>query len=106
MTIDVFKDFLNKKCIVRGDRSGVLYGTVVNVAGNIVVMKNARRLWYWDGANAINELAVHGTSKPHECKFTVYVDSIVIMDAIEINRCTEKAIKSIESVAEWKKAKD
>jgi len=102
----LLNDYLNKKYIVRGDRSGLLYGTVVWIAGNTVLMKNARRLWYWDGANAVNELAVHGTSKPNECKFTVYVDSIVIMDAIEINRCTEKAIKSIEGVGEWKKAKD
>jgi len=51
----LLNDYLNKKCIVRGDRSGLLYGTVVGIAGNTVSMKNARRLWYWDGANAVNE---------------------------------------------------
>jgi hypothetical protein len=40
--------------------------------------------------------------KPYECKFTVYVDDIVILDAIEIIPCSNDAIKSIEEVKVWK----
>lgn len=93
---------LNKKVIVRGDRSGVFFGTLEKKEGSEVTLTNCRRLWYWDGAASISQLAVDGTTKPHNCKFTVTVPSIVIMDAIEIIPCDEKAIKSIEGVKEWR----
>lgn len=93
---------LNKKVIVRGDRSGVFFGTLEKKEGSEVTLTNCRRLWYWDGAASISQLAVDGTAKPSNCKFTVTVPSIVIMDAIEIIPCDEKAIKSIEGVKEWR----
>lgn len=94
---------IGKKVIVRGDRSGVFFGTLVRKEGREVELTNCRRLWYWDGAASISQLAVDGTTKPDNCKFTIAVDSIVILDAIEIVPCTDKAIMSIESVAVWKK---
>lgn len=93
---------LNKKVIVRGDRSGVFFGTLEKKEGREVTLTNCRRLWYWDGAASISQLAVDGTTKPNNCKFTVTVPGIGIMDAIEIIPCTEKAIKSIEGVKEWR----
>ena len=93
---------LNKKVIVRGDRSGVFFGTLEKKEGHEVTLTNCRRLWYWDGAASISQLAVDGTTKPNNCKFTVTVPSIEIMDAIEIIPCAEKAIKSIEGVKEWR----
>ena len=94
--------FMNKKVIVRGDRSGVFFGTLVEKNGSEVMLENCRRLWYWDGAATISQLAVNGTQKPSECKFTVSVNSIIILDAIEIIPCTEDAISSIEGVKEWR----
>lgn len=93
---------MNEKVIIRGDRSGVFFGTLVKKEGHEVTLENCRRIWYWDGAASISQLAVDGTNKPENCKFTVPVFSIVILDAIEIIPCTEKAIKSIEGVWEWK----
>ena len=45
---------------------------------------------------------MEGTKNPENCKFTVYVDSITILDAVEIIPCTDEAIKSIEEVKVWK----
>lgn len=90
-----------KKVIVRGDRSGVFYGELENRNGREVKLRNCRRLWYWNGACSISELAKIGTKLPRDCKFTVTVESIEILDAIEIIPCTEEAIKSIEGVIEW-----
>lgn len=42
--------FMNKKVIVRGDHSGVFFGTLVEKNGSEVELKDCRRLWYWDGA--------------------------------------------------------
>lgn len=93
----------NQKVIVRGDRSGVFYGTLAARDGREVTLHKCRRLWYWDGAASISQLAVNGTTAPQNCKFTVCVDEIVILDAIEIIPCTDEAITSIEGVKEWKR---
>lgn len=55
----------------------------------------------WDGAASISQLAINGTTNPCECKFTVTVPEIEILDAIEIIPCSDKSVKSIESVAVW-----
>ena len=91
-----------QKVIVRADRAGVFYGVIKERNGSEVVMNNVRRIWYWDGAASLSQLAVDGTSKPDKCKFTVTVDEMTILGVIEIIPCTEKAIKSIEGVSEWK----
>lgn len=92
---------IGKKVIVRGDRSGVFFGTITLKEGREVQLENCRRLWYWDGAASISQIANEGVKKPRNCKFTVTVDSIFILDAIEIIPCTEKAIECIEGVSTW-----
>lgn len=96
-------NFIGKKVIVRGDRSGVFFGTLAEKDGQEVRLEKCRRLWYWDGAASISQLAVDGVSAPDNCKFTVTVDEIEILDAIEIIPCTDKANESIEGVREWKR---
>ena len=93
----------NKKVIIRADRAGVFYGTLKEKDGSEVTLTACRRLWYWDGAASISQLAKDGTTEPDECKFTVWVDEITILGVIEIIPCTEQAIKSIEGVKEWKR---
>lgn len=96
------KDLKGKYVIVRGDRSGVFFGILDNQEGQQVELKKCRRLWYWDGACSISELALNGTAKPNNCKFTVTIDEILLIDGIEIIPCTDKAIESIKGVKEWK----
>lgn len=90
-----------QKYIVRGDRSGVFYGEIKERNGKEVVMTNCRRLWFWSGANSISQLAQLGTSAPAKCRFTCAVDECVVLDAIEIDKCTECACKSIDEVPVW-----
>lgn len=92
-----------KKYIVRCNRSGVFYGEIESRNGQEVTMHNARCLWYWDGAASLLQLAKDGTSKPRNCKFTVYVDELTVVDAIEILPCTSESVKSIEGVSEWRR---
>lgn len=94
---------MGKKYIVRCDRSGVFYGEIESRNGQEVTMRNARCLWYWDGAASLLQLAKDGTSEPRNCKFTVYVDELTVVDAIEILPCTDKAADSIEGVSEWRR---
>ena len=97
------KEFIGKKVIVRGNRSGVFFGTLVAKKGTEVKLENCRRLWYWDGAASISQLAAEGTKRPENCKFTMFVSDILILDAIEIIMCTEEAINTIEGVKVWKR---
>ena len=88
--------------IIRADRAGVFFGQIESRNGDEVTMKNVRRIWYWDGANSISQLAVDGTAKPNNCKFTVTVEQMTILGVIEIIPCTDKATKSIMAVREWR----
>ena len=96
-------NLIGKKVIIRGDRSGVFFGTLEAKEGREVELSDCRRLWYWDGAASISQIATDGVTKPQNCKFTVTVPTIVIEDVIEIIPCTDKAIEVIEDVSEWKK---
>lgn len=91
-----------KKYIVRGRNSGVFFGEIKERNGEEVTMVNAIRIWYWSGAASISQLAAEGTKDPKNCKFTLPVNELLILDAIEIDTCTQEAIKSIEGVKPWK----
>lgn len=66
---------IGKKVIIRGDRSGVEFGTLVAQNGREVTLKNARRIWYWSGAASLSQLAKDGTSNPSNCKFSLWIIS-------------------------------
>lgn len=92
-----------KKVIVRANGAGVFFGELKEKNGNEVTMCNVRKIHYWDGAAAVEQLAVDGTSKPEECRFTVVVEEMTIANVLQIIPCTEKAIESLTSVAVWKR---
>ena len=97
--------FINQQVIVRANRAGVFFGTLAEKEGDEVKLTNCRRLWYWDGAASLSELAVSGVTKPRECKFCVVVPEIEVLGVIEIIPCTEKAIENINAVPVWKMSK-
>lgn len=87
--------------IVRTYSAGVFAGTLVSRKGQEVVLKDARRLWFWAGAASLSELAVRGTSCPDKCKFPVPVPHVELLQTIEILEVTPQARKSIEGVPPW-----
>jgi len=87
--------------LVRGDRSGVFTGYLKDLDGTQATLLDCRRIWYWDGAASISQLAVDGTSKPENCKFPKEVSKLIVLDVIEVLDVTEKARKSIQGVKEW-----
>ena len=95
--------FIGKEVIVRGEASGVFFGVLAAREGREVRMTDCRRIWYWDGAASISQLANDGTKAPANCKFTVTVDEIEILDAIEVIPCTPEASEIIKSVNVWKR---
>jgi len=87
--------------IVRTYSSGVFAGTLESRDGKEVVLSNARRIWYREGAASLSQLAVSGTSKPDKCKLPVEVPRVTLTEAIEILDVTEPARLSIARVVPW-----
>lgn len=92
----------NKYVIVRTCSAGVFAGTLEEKNGKEVTLSQARRLWYWDGAASLSQLAMEGVSKPQNCKFPCEVDKVILTEVIEILLCTEKAKQSISEVTVWR----
>ena len=89
--------------IVRTYSAGVFAGYLKSRKDKEVTIHQARRIWYWDGAASLSQLATDGTSKPENCKFPCEVEEIILTEVIEIIQCTEKAKKSISEVKVWEK---
>jgi len=89
--------------IVRTYSAGVFAGFLESLDGQHAVVRNARRLWYWDGAASLSQLAMEGVKKPENCKFPCEVDRVELTQVIEILDTTAKAKKSIEEVKVWEK---
>ena len=91
-----------KYVIVRTHSAGVFAGELESRSGQEVVLRNARRIWYWAGAASLSQLAMEGTKKPEDCKFPCEVDRVELLQAIEILDVTPAAKESIKGVPVWK----
>jgi len=107
----VRSDLLDKKAkmldgmdyvCVRTYSAGCHCGYLKSRNGKEVILLKARRLWYWDGAASLSQLAMEGVSNPGNCKFPCEVDEMVLTEAIEIIGCTEISRKCIQGVKIWK----
>ena len=88
-------------CMVRTYSAGVFAGYIESRDGKEAVLRKARRMWYWEGAASLSQLATDGTSKPDKCKFPCEVDKVILTEVIEIISITEKARMSIAEVPVW-----
>lgn len=89
--------------IVRTFSAGVFAGFIENRKKDEVTMTMARRLWYWDGAASLSQLAMEGVKNPNGCKFPLPVERITLLGVIEILDCTDQAQISIQGVPIWKR---
>jgi len=90
-----------KFCIVRTYSAGVFAGYLKRRDGKEAEILNSRRIWYWEGAASLSQLAVEGTKKPDKCKFPCIVPETLLTEVIEIIPCSEKAYQSIMAVPVW-----
>ena len=87
--------------IVRTYSAGVFAGYVKSRNGREIELINARRIWYWEGAASLSQLAQEGTQKIDKCKFAIPAN-VLVLEAIEILEVSEKAKKIIEEAPVWK----
>lgn len=87
--------------IVRADRAGVFFGQLVERNGSDVKMKNVRKIHYWDGAAAVEQIAVDGVNS--SSRLTITVPEMEIMGAIQVIPCSAKAVENLKAIPEWKR---
>lgn len=74
---------IGKQVLIRAQAAGVHYGELVELNGQMAHLKNARRLWSWQGALSLSEIAMKGVTLGSS-KISVPVDEIILTTAIEI----------------------
>ena len=92
----------SRYCMVRSKSAGVFAGNVEKLDGQTALLRNARRIWYWEGAASLSQLATEGTKAPEKCKFPCSVAEVLLFEVIEIIPITENAAASIAVVPEWR----
>jgi hypothetical protein len=78
---------INREVIVRTYSAGVHFGTLVDRNGTEVVLKDARRIHYWDGAFTLSAIALNGAGDG--TRLSQPLESILLTEAIEIIPCSE-----------------
>lgn len=92
-----------KYSILRCDKAGTFIAQVGNTLDGKTELLNARKIYYWEGAHTVEDIAIFGTTKPSECKLTLTVDSIKVRasDICEEIEATEKATKALLAIPDW-----
>lgn len=93
--------------LIRSYAAGVHFGYLKNEkfteSGKVVTLVNTRRVWQWDGAASLSQMALEGVNKPENCKISVMIDENEIVDVIETIPLTKEAFLNLSNVTAWKK---
>lgn len=71
------------RVLIRTYSAGVHFGTLISREGQEVHLEQARRLWNWQGALSLSEIASKGVDIKNS-KISVPVSEILLTQAIEI----------------------
>jgi hypothetical protein len=97
--VSIFKNYIGQHVVVRTYSAGVHIGTLIEVEGQAAELTNARRLWKWNGAFTLSEVATSGIN-PKNSRMSEPVARLVIFQAIEIIPTTDKARSTFDATHE------
>ena len=80
--------------VVRTRSAGVHCGTLSGRNGQEVTLTDARRIWLWNGALSLHEVAASGIAGG---KVSVVASSILLLQAIEVIPMAPEAMRKIAS---------
>ena len=89
-----------KYVVVRSNMAGVFCGTLKNKNGTEVVLANARKIYRWQGAYTVEDIAVKGLNA-EDSQITVSVKEIIIDDVCQVLPTTNTAQKILEEAVAW-----
>lgn len=93
----------NQFYIIRAENAGVFMAKIESIEGNTAVCNSLRRLYYWEGALDVTQIAANGISASGS-KLSVQMsekDRSVIFNVTEFHAASEKSVQSINAVKEW-----
>lgn len=88
-----------KYCVVRTYSAGVHIGYLESLVGQTAHLVNSRRLWQWDKAASLSQVAMEGCNSS---KFAMTLPEIILTDVIEVIACSKKAQIRLGEIPEWK----
>lgn len=88
--------FIGQKVIVRTYAAGVHYGTLTKIDGDEVLLESTRRIWYWNKAFTLSQVAEDGVGQ--DSKLSIVIPEIFVREAIEIIPVSTKSSSIIESI--------
>ena len=96
-----------KRCVlIRSYAAGVHFGFLekeeFTQAGKVVTLIDSRRIWYWEGAASLSQLAIEGVKNPDKCKFSVSVPKNEIVNIIETIDLSIESYNQLSQIKEWK----
>ena len=86
---------------MRAYGSGVHYGLVEDVQSNEgrsrIVLKNCRRIWYWEGAFTLSKIATNGLPFTNQ-KLSCVLPEEYIEDVIELIPLEDKIVNILDDI--------
>lgn len=96
--MEIAKEFISKKVLVRSYDAGVYFGTLEEIDGETVKMSNVRNIWHWTGATCLSQIANDGITGD---RVSPVVSSMVINRVCQILPLSDNAISNLESQPSW-----
>jgi hypothetical protein len=92
--------------ICRCKDAGVHSGYLVGEKGGRLTLSDSRRIWYWDGAASLSELAVYGPNpaRAGNCKIgaTLTRNDLRSSDVCEVIYCQPVGAAWLREAPEWR----
>lgn len=90
--------------IIRCYSAGVFFARIKehDRANKVIELTNVRKIHFWSGAAAVEQLAMEGVKHPGNCRITMEVPSMIVAEPIQIIPCTREAVECIKTVTAWK----
>lgn len=76
--------------LVRAGSAGVHYGTLLSRNGQETHLINARRIWSWNGALSLSEIASKGLDVKNS-KISEIVEETILTTSIEVHFISDKS---------------
>ena len=91
---------INEAVIARIERAGVFMGILAHIDSDIVRLTNVRRIYTWQGALSVTDMASNGIKGGNITKPCDEVEFNRTALA-EINKCSDKAAECITAIKPW-----
>jgi hypothetical protein len=92
----IYNKYIGKYVIIRTHSSGIHFGILEENEDDTIILKDARRIWYWEGAFTLSQIAIDGISS--KSKLSCTIPEILIPKIIELIPCSEKSINNIKGM--------